>query len=452
MTTDTYQTEPGYPDSGHRAGGYSAPDRSAHDEADTVASDSPVTPPPSQASGDGREGIPEERVRLRGISTDEVLSVLGSAAGALALDWLLSGRLLPFSGAVGFWVCGYLLFLAIYSMVAATQWGRRVVATRVVAVAVASAAVLVLVVVANQIVYVTYRGFPALQHGNFFTQSMSLTGPLTPLTSGGMLNGLVGSLEQLSLATLISVPLGVTAALFLSEIGGRMARPVRVIVEAMVSLPEIIAGLFIYVLVVVTLGLAQSGFAASMALAVMMIPIVTRASEVMLRLVPAGLREASYALGSSQWRTVWNVVLPTARAGLVTAVLLGMARAVGETAPVLLASTFTKEMNANPFNGPQTSLPLYIWTYVRYPQATEIARAFGAALALMLMVLVLFVLARVIGGTAPGELSRHQLRRLARDAARHRQPPPAGPSAGFAPAGYLASDVASAPYPDWKPQ
>src|SRR5262249_48538540 len=145
-------------------------------------------------------------------------------------------------------------------------------------------------------------------------------------------------------------------------------------------------------------------------------PIVTRASEVILRLVPGGLREASYALGASQVKTVFTVVLPTARSGMATAVILAMARAVGETSPVLLTAGFTSGVDANPFSGPQTSLPLYIWTYVRFPQATMVSRAFGAALALMLMVLVLFALARFIGGKAPGELSRRQRKRIERSA------------------------------------
>jgi phosphate transport system permease protein len=361
---------------------------------------------------------PEQRLRLRTVTIDAVLSLVAAAGGALALDWLLYQRLLPLSGAVGFWLCWYLLFVLCYAAVAAMQTGRRLVTDRVAGVLLATAGLLVLVVVANQIVYTVVRGLPALRHSNFFTQTMGTTGPLDPLSRGGLLHALIGSLEQLGLATLFSVPLGVLAALFLAEIGGTLARPVRVIVEAMTALPEIIAGLFIYAVVVLTLGLDQSGFAASLALTVMMIPIVTRASEVMLRLVPNGLREASYALGASHWRTVWNVVLPTARAGLGTAVVLAMARAVGETAPVLLASGFTKELNANPFSGPQLSLPLYIWNYVRYPQPDMVARAFGAGLALMIAVLVLFTLARLLGGAAPGELTRRQRRRLARDSAR----------------------------------
>jgi phosphate transport system permease protein len=228
----------------------------------------------------------------------------------------------------------------------------------------------------------------------------------------------VGTLEQVGIATIVAVPLGVLAALFIVEIGGRGARPVRALVEAMTSLPEIIAGLFIYALFILTFGLRQSGFAGSLALAVVMIPYVARASEVMLRLVPNSLREASYALGSSHWRTVWNVVLPTARSGLTTAVVLGIARAVGETAPVLFTTGYTSFMNGNPFSGWQTGLPLFIYESVHEPQASMIQRAFGAALVLMLIVLVLFIIARMIGGGAPGEISRRRRRRMARDMSR----------------------------------
>jgi len=152
---------------------------------------------------------------------------------------------------------------------------------------------------------------------------------------------------------------------------------------------------------------------------VTMLPIITRASEVVLRLVPGTLREAAYALGSSQRRVVWNVVLPTARSGLTTAVVLGMARGIGETAPVLIVSGLTNEINANPLQGPQVSLPLYIWKYAHLEavNATQVARGFGAGFVLVLVVLVLFAIARWLGGKAPGELSRRQRRRLARERA-----------------------------------
>jgi phosphate transport system permease protein len=249
------------------------------------------------------------------------------------------------------------------------------------------------------VLFVSTQGRHALFHLNFFTKPMSFAGPTSPLSVGGVLHGIIGTVEQLSIATLISVPLAVATALYLAEVGGPLARPVRVIVEAMTALPDIIAGVFVYVAFILTLGMQKSGLAAGIALSVNMLPIVARASEVVLRLVPGTLREASYALGSSQWRTIWNVVLPTARSGLATAVVLGMARAVGETAPVLLVSGVTKELNVNPLSGPQVSLPLYIWNYVHIEGITSgnIERGFGAATVLILVVLVLFAIARRIG-------------------------------------------------------
>ncbi len=358
-----------------------------------------------------------ERIRLRGVTADEIFPLLGAAAGAIALVWVLYERVLPFTGALGFWLCSYAVFLILYAAITGMRSGRRAVSDRLASVAAASAGLFALLVIAGQIGYIAFRGWPAVRHLNFWTQTMQATGSLQPLTSGGVVHGMVGSLEQLGIATLLAVPLGVLAAVFLAEVGGVLAHPVRVIVTAMTALPEIVAGLFIYATVILSLGTRQDGLAAALALTVMMLPIVTRASEMMLRMVPNSLREASYALGASQWRTVWNVVLPTARSGLTTVSVLGMARVVGETAPLLFTAGLTNFLNANPFHGPQTGMPLLIWAFIRItPSTNMIERGFGAGLALLLMVLILFTAARVLGGKAPGELTRRQRRRIARDA------------------------------------
>jgi phosphate transport system permease protein len=362
-------------------------------------------------------GSPERRVTLRTVTADDVLSIVGALGGAIALDWLLFERVLPFTGALAFWICAYGLFIVMYAAVTAMRYGRRDVVDRLAAVGAASAGLFALAVLVDQVGYIAVRGWPAVRHLNFWTQTMQVTGQLQPLTSGGVLHGFVGSLEQLGIATVLAVPLGVAAAVFLAEVGGVLAHPVRIIVTAMTGLPEIVAGLFIYATVILGLGTRQDGFAAALALAVMMLPIVTRASEVMIRLVPNNLREASYALGSSQWRMVWNVVLPTARSGLTTVSILGMARAVGETAPLLFTAGLTNFLNANPFSGPQSGMPILIWSFIRISTSSEmVQRGFGAGLALMLMVLVLFTAARVLGGKAPGELTRRQRRRIAHDA------------------------------------
>ncbi|MBW8806343.1 MAG: phosphate ABC transporter permease PstA [Catenulisporales bacterium] len=363
-------------------------------------------------------------VRPSALTAADAGSLAGAAAGALGLVWLLYERILPFSGALGFWLCWYVAFLALYWGIARSQWEARHVREKIATAVFTGAGLLVLAVLADMIGYIGWRGATAVGHRGFLTTDMQKTGPLDGLDSGGILHAMIGSLEQLGLATLFAVPLGFAAAVFMSEIGGRLARPVRTVVEAMTALPSIVAGLFVFGAVILSLGFDRSGLAASIALTVMMMPIVTRAAEVVIRVVPNTLREASYALGASQWRTVWNVVLPTARSGLTTAILLGMARAVGETSPVLLTAGFSSGRNSNPFSGEQTSLPLYVWNYVRYPQPDMKIRAFGAALALMLMVLILFVAARLVGGRGPGELSRRRRRRMARDRV---APSPAAP-------------------------
>ncbi|MBC7594388.1 MAG: ABC transporter permease subunit, partial [Kineosporiaceae bacterium] len=158
------------------------------------------------------------------------------------------------------------------------------------------------------------------------------------------------------------------------------------------------------------LGFNRSGFAASLAITVMMLPIIIRSADVVLRLVPGNLKEAARALGASTWRTVWTVTLPTARSGLTTAIILGTARGIGETSPVLLTAGATTFLNVNPFSGPMTSLPLTTFTFVKSPENNMIARGFGTAAVLMVLVLLLFALARAIGGRGPGVLSERQRR------------------------------------------
>jgi phosphate transport system permease protein len=170
----------------------------------------------------------------------------------------------------------------------------------------------------------------------------------------------------------------------------------------MTALPDILAGLFIYTTLIVRLGVQNSGFAAAMALSVMMLPIIARSSEVVLRVIPGGLREASLALGASRWRTVWRVVLPTARSGLATALILGVARGIGETAPVLLTSGASTFFNVNPFSAPMNSLPLFIFSGFESGQRVFSDRLWGAAAVLLGLVLILFMAARLAARSRPG--------------------------------------------------
>ncbi|HTT86793.1 MAG TPA: phosphate ABC transporter permease PstA, partial [Acidimicrobiales bacterium] len=227
-----------------------------------------------------------------------------------------------------------------------------------------------------------------------------------PLTTVGVAHAIVGSLEQVGFAALLGVPVAIATAVFLNEVGGRGTRMVRTVVTAMSGTPSVIAGVFIYSILIINHVLGYSGFAAALALFVLLLPLVTRTTEEVLRVVPSGLREASLALGASEWRTVWSVVLPTARSGVITAVLLGVARAAGETAPLLFTAFGSQVMNYDVFSHPQSALPLVVWTNVRQAQPVLITLAFDAAFVLLVMVLVLFVAARVLGRTRSGRRRR----------------------------------------------
>ncbi|MCW2540153.1 MAG: phosphate transporter permease PstA [Frankiales bacterium] len=366
---------------------------------------------------------PEHR-RSSGLRNSDVFSLLGAAGAAFGFTALLFNKLAPLSGVLGFIVVSWCSFILFYGLLVSLDESGPAVRDRLASVLVHSLAFLLLCALVVVVVFTLVRGRRALLHTNFFTQDVQNAGPLQPLSVGGILHAIVGTLEQIGLSLLFSVPLGLVCAVFLNEVPGRFSRFVRTIVEAMTALPSIVAGLFIYASVILILHQDKSGFAAALALTVMMLPIIIRAADVVIRLVPGTLREASLATGASQWRTVWHVVLPTARSGLATAVILGAARGIGETSPVLLTAGYTAAMNANPFVGPQVSLPLATFEFVRSPQPNVIARGFGAAATLLLLVLVLFIVARLIGGRAPGVLTKRQERRRAaasrRDARRFR--------------------------------
>ncbi|MET8635756.1 phosphate ABC transporter permease PstA [Streptomyces sp. NPDC004074] len=360
----------------------------------------------------------ESRRNLATLRATDVYAMLGAAAASLCITWLLFDRMLPFNGALGFVVIAYVLFLGLYALLVSFDEDGPAVRDRVAAAVVQSLGLVMLAVLAFVVVYTLYEGRDALPHLNFYTESMADAGPIEPLSVGGILHAIVGTLWQISIALVICIPAGLVCAVFLNEVPGAFSRFVRTIVEAMTALPSIVAGLFIYATFILALGFERSGLAAALAISVMMLPIIIRASDVVIRLVPGTLREASYALGTSRWRTVWHVVLPTSRSGLTTAIILGTARGVGETSPVLLTAGYTAELNADPLHDPMVSLPLAAFELVKSPEPTYIARGFGTAAVLLVLVLVLFVMARVLGGRGPGQLTRRQEHRRVR-ASRH---------------------------------
>jgi phosphate transport system permease protein len=348
--------------------------------------------------------------RIGGLRRTDVLAVGGAAASAIGITALLF-TLLPLSGALGFILIAYLLFIVVYAVLVSMDETKSAVRDRVAATIIHSIAFLMLLALVFVVVFTVLRGWEALVNSNFYTQDMSAAGPLDPLDMGGVFHAIVGTLIIIAIALVIVIPLGLACAVFLNEIPGPFTRLVRTITEAMTALPSIVAGLFIYASLILIFGLPKSGFAAALAISVMMLPIMIRSADVVLRLVPGSLKEASYALGAGQWSTVWRVTLPTAKSGLMTSIILGTAMGIGETAPVLLTAGFTASLNTNPTTGPMISLPLATWEFVKSPEPSMIARGFGTAAVLMLLVLILFAIARIIGGRGPGNLTKFQQKR-----------------------------------------
>jgi phosphate transport system permease protein len=320
---------------------------------------------------------PRRPRRVRALTGEEWLALVGSALASVALVTIGYEHILDFSGTVGFLFCLYLTFITVYGVVLSVSTPRQVVVERLVTVTLWLAAALVIFALGTTVVYTFFKGWRALVHTNFYSHDMAGVAPTAPLSQGGIFHAIVGSVIEVGIAVAISVPLGIATAVFMMEVGGRGSRLVRTVVESMTALPEILAGLFVYVVLIVEFGLAKSGLAVSVAMAVTMVPIIARAGEVALRVVPGG-------------------VLPSARTGLATAVILAIARGVGETAIPLVTSGASSFLTFNPTQVPMNSLPLYIYSAYTTHEPTAVVRAFGAASVLLIMVLGLFVVMRII--------------------------------------------------------
>ena len=359
------------------------------------------------------ESVSDERIRIKSVESLDVIVLFGSAISGFALSQLLYETFLPLSGALGYVIVWYLLFLAISWLSVRELRGSVRAKDHLVRVLVWTGASIAIVPLVLIVAYVIGKGYHALRP-QFFTEDQRYVGALSDSTEGGGAHAIVGTIQQVGIASLIAVPLGITTAVYLNEVKGRLAKPLRTVVDAMSAVPSIVAGLFIYAAWILALGNQQTGLAGSLALSVLFLPTVTRTAEVVLRLVPGGLREASLALGGTEWRTTSRVVLPTSRSGLVTAVVLGVARVIGETAPLILTVGGAFIMNWNPVSGKQDSLPFFVFRLIRFPQEAQIARAWTGALVLLILVLILFVIARAIGGRGPDHIGRFKKWRLQR--------------------------------------
>jgi len=330
----------------------------------------------------------------------EIWSLLGSL--------IVAGLIMALIGfnVVGWVVIAAILYLLFVGIFSAVVENRRKAVDRLVRGIVVIAFLLAIAPLISTLYDVVARGAADAFNPSFIFQT-GHTGydPTTfkVSTTIGAWQAVVGTLIITGIATVISVPIGILTAIYLVEYGrpnAWMNRTVTFLVDVMTGIPSIVAGLFAFSLFTLILGpKAFSGFSASIALCVLMIPIVVRSSEEMLKLVSMDLREASYALGTTKFVTITRIVLPTAITGLITGVMLAIARVIGETAPIFIAASFTTNFNANPFANAMETLPVMAYTAYKFP-STDItgsyASAWGAALLLVILVVILNLIARIV--------------------------------------------------------
>ncbi|HSP53200.1 MAG TPA: phosphate ABC transporter permease PstA [Cryobacterium sp.] len=340
-----------------------------------------------------------------------------STLAVLLGSWVVTGSfflVLMLSGATGgFNIVGTLFFGTVVYCVAIFLLsyfveGVRKAKDRLVTALVTVAFVVALLPLFSLVFTTLVNGLPAFLTPSFFTQSQrNVVG-----AGGGALHAVIGTLLITGVATLISVPIGLLSAIYLTEYGrGRLARAITFFVDVMTGIPSIVAGLFAFALFSLLFndpGI-RFGFGGAVALTVLMIPVVVRSSEEMLKLVPNELREAAYALGVPKWLTILKVVLPTSLAGIVTGVMISISRVIGETAPLLIISGFTASMNYDLFNERMMTLPVFVYTqYANQGADTQayIDRAWAGALTLILIVMLLNLGARVIAKLFSPKLGR----------------------------------------------
>jgi phosphate transport system permease protein len=302
----------------------------------------------------------------------------------------------PMKGKLAIFVVFFLVYMVMTSSIKGFQLGSAAAKDALVNSLVAFGAIVTVIPIASILFTVVQKGLPGISL-NLFVSDMSMATPTDPLNNGGLLHAITGTLALVTLALIMSVPIGILTALYLTEIKGKFTAPIRFLVQAMSGVPSIVAGLFILSAILYPITKSFSGFMGALALTILMIPTIARTSEEVLNLIPNDLREAGVALGGTQWRTVAMIVLPAAKSGLITAVILGVARIAGETAPLLLLTGGGDKVNVNAFSGPLGSLPYYIWKSFNAGSPEALTRAWAGLLVLVGLVLVLFTVARYLG-------------------------------------------------------
>jgi len=319
---------------------------------------------------------------------------LAIAAGAIAVGCGI-GAGAGFTSQIQWGLISLVLFVAGSYAITAQVEGRRQAKDRVATSLVWASFILAVIPLYSLVQTTISKGVKVLDI-NFLTHSMNNVLTIDP--GGGVYHAIIGTLEQVGIATAIAAPLGILTAIYLVEYGkGALAKWVTFFVDVMTGVPSIVAGLFILSVWFVAFNKApQSGFAGSLALTILMLPVVVRSTEEMLKLVPNELREASLALGIPKWRTIVKVVIPTAVGGITTGVMLAIARISGESAPIALLVFGTNIINTDPFSGPQSSLPYYIYQQYGNGNQPSYDRAWAAALVLIAFVMILNLVARGI--------------------------------------------------------
>jgi phosphate transport system permease protein len=302
----------------------------------------------------------------------------------------------PMKGKLAYFVL-FIVFTALFQVIYSwTKTGKEGAKDTLAAAVAMTGGVIVLLPVFSILWTTINKG----RHGlslSILTHPMGTASFNDPITAGGLLHSIIGTVYLVVIATIISLPLAVLTALYLTEIKGRASKLIQFLVQAMSGVPSVVAGIFIYSVVLMTTSLRGSTIVGALPLAILMIPTVTRTAQEVLLLVPNELREAGLALGATQWKTVATIVVPAARNGLITAIILGIARITGETAPLLFTLGASDKINLNPFSGGQSSLPTYVWQGISLGTPNSFQRAWTAILVLLILVLSLFVLARVFG-------------------------------------------------------
>lgn len=304
--------------------------------------------------------------------------------------WVLN-TITGLSGFLG-WYVGLAFAMPLLAFIGSARHGWNFATDRVATSVVTVAFAAVTIPWVSIVVTVYQKGSKAF-HAKYLTDDMRITPSSDLLQYGGVAHAIIGTLVMVLIASLIAVPLGILAAVYVVEIKGRFAKMVRFLTQAMSGVPSIVAGLFIYATVVLYFG-GFSAWAGALSLVILMLPTVARTSEEVLKIVPDDLRSASYALGASQARTTFRIVLPTVASGLVTAAVLGIARVVGETAPLILTSSYFVATSKN-LNDPIASLPIYIFSSLGLGDANATTRAWGGSLVLLGVVFILFTIARI---------------------------------------------------------